>query len=348
MFKTCKMSSKLILRKDWKAFQNVRAFRLGNHILCTVDINRINHFHRCLGLKYDGTDWTDRIDGTPNRHCANDKEYFEDKSILIFLQCQSWHFEFEQSTSFVPVLLLTQCHYLFAGQQLYVHTTVWGTVWLKDDGPDDGSEWPVGAYSGRQDIGHSACYTLLRATLCDPSFGPFACSLNKRLESVRFHYTLLAEFLFVYCKNQRTKNNTFSPCLDLGEREMSSVWFQWAGWWAVSPVSWTRRPARCPIGPSSFMSDPWGIIITKFHRKPLCTATVPLFSVRSNVVLSAGIVMRGPNLHRLLWISQVFISTNRSMLLAHNLWASRFQQTWGSLHCAINRCCTHCSDYCVF
>ena len=32
----CKMSSKLILRKDWKAFQNVRAFRLGNPIACRI------------------------------------------------------------------------------------------------------------------------------------------------------------------------------------------------------------------------------------------------------------------------------------------------------------------------
>ena len=34
-------------------------------------------------------DVTDRTDGTADRHCVNDKEYFENKSILTFLQCQS-------------------------------------------------------------------------------------------------------------------------------------------------------------------------------------------------------------------------------------------------------------------
>jgi len=44
----------------------------------------------------------DRTDGTPNRHCVNAEEYFEDEYFGIFLQCQSITIcrgiELEQST----------------------------------------------------------------------------------------------------------------------------------------------------------------------------------------------------------------------------------------------------------
>jgi len=63
----------------------------------------------------------------------------------------------------------------------------------------------VGACSGQQDDGQSAGYTHRQVTLSlfDPSSG-LARRLNKRLDSVRFHYILLyvcAESSFVYGNN---------------------------------------------------------------------------------------------------------------------------------------------------
>jgi len=90
----------------------------------------------------------------------------------------------------------------------------WARWWVK--------EWPVSACSGTQDDGQSACYTLQcqSATLPDSSCGPSAHPLNKFLDFVRFHHTLLDYVLsFRLCMTTinicfRTKKNKFSTCTE--------------------------------------------------------------------------------------------------------------------------------------
>jgi len=52
-------------------------------------------------------------------------------------------------------------------------------------------EWPFGGCSRQQDDGQSACYMHQQAALHDPSSGLSTRRLNKSLDFVSFHYTLL-------------------------------------------------------------------------------------------------------------------------------------------------------------
>ena len=74
--------------------------------------------------------------------------------------------------------------------------------------PDDGSQ-PVGACSGRQVFqARRRTICLLHALTGHSLLYRMAYHLNKRLNSVRFHYTLLVvcdEFSFVYGNNRGVK-----------------------------------------------------------------------------------------------------------------------------------------------